>query len=363
MVSALRRPPAVVLLLCALAALAAGHADGAPGRPGVREAPGGDPGGVGARVVRLDREAAAMTRRYEAGRRAAGAQRDELRRTERLLDRERGRIAVLHEDLGRIARAQYRTGGGLPFAAQLLLADGPDGLMRGQHAFVRTDLAVHSAVGRSLRAEARLAADEAKAEAARRAAERRTAALAGLRDRIERRLGAARAELQRRADASAAAGTCRGTVRLGVRPDRPRARAERRPWVAPVEDYTLSAGFGRGGAHWAHRHTGQDFAVPIGTPVRAVGAGRVVRVSCGGPFGIEVVIRHADDTYTQYAHLAAVAVEEGDRVTAGRWIAQSGTTGNSTGPHLHFEVRTTPEAGSARNPIPWLTHHGVRLHD
>ncbi len=130
-------------------------------------------------------------------------------------------------------------------------------------------------------------------------------------------------------------------------------------WVAPVETYELSAGFGSGGEHWAHRHTGQDFAVPIGTPVRAAGAGRVVKVSCGGAFGIEVVVEHPGGYYTQYAHLAAVAVDQGQRVATGEWIGQSGTSGNSTGPHLHFEVRVTPETGSAIDPVPWLAGRGV----
>jgi len=130
-------------------------------------------------------------------------------------------------------------------------------------------------------------------------------------------------------------------------------------WVAPVETYALSAAYGSGGTRWAHRHTGQDFAVPIGTPVRAVGAGRVVKVSCGGAFGIEIVIEHTGGYYTQYAHLAAVTVDQGESVVPGQWIGQSGTSGNSTGPHLHFEVRVTPEAGSAVDPVPWLAARGA----
>ncbi|NED82849.1 M23 family metallopeptidase, partial [Streptomyces sp. SID11233] len=103
----------------------------------------------------------------------------------------------------------------------------------------------------------------------------------------------------------------------------------------PVQHFVLSAGFGGSGSHWSRGHTGQDFAVGIGTPVRAVGGGRVVRVSCGGPFGIEVVLQHPGGYYTQYAHLSSVAVDQGETVRTGQWIAQSGTTGNSTGPHVH----------------------------
>ncbi len=155
-------------------------------------------------------------------------------------------------------------------------------------------------------------------------------------------------------DASAAAGSCPGAVRL----DRP-PTTESAAWVAPVEPVELSAGFGSDGSRWANRHTGQDFAVPVGTPVRAAGAGRVVRVSCGGAFGIQIVVEHPGGYCTQYAHLSAVTVDEGDRVATGQRIGRSGTTGNSTGPHLHFEVRTTPETGSAVDPLPWLAARGV----
>jgi murein DD-endopeptidase MepM/ murein hydrolase activator NlpD len=177
-----------------------------------------------------------------------------------------------------------------------------------------------------------------------------------LKNGIEEKLEEARWQLQGQADASVAAGACRGAVRL----DQPKKEITS-AWVAPVKKYELSAGFGSGGLRWANRHTGQDFAVPIGTPVRSVGAGRVVRVSCGGAFGIEVVVEHPGGYYTQYAHLAAVTVDQGERVSVGQWVGQSGTSGNSTGPHLHFEVRVTPHMGSAVDPVPWLAARGVKL--
>lgn len=283
-------------------------------------------------------------------------QRGRAQRLERLLARERQDIAALHGDLGRIARAQYRNGGGLPHTAQMLLADSPEELMRGQRAVWQADLAVNNAVTKSRRAEARLAADEEKAASAWQVLHRRNGELAEIKRGIEKKLEEAQWTLQGQADASVAAGACRGAVRL----DQPRTRFAQ-PWVAPVETYELSSGFGSGGDRWASRHTGQDFAVDIGTPVRSVGAGRVVKVSCGGAFGIEVVVKHAGGYYTQYAHLAAVTVEQGERVAAGQWVGQSGTTGNSTGPHLHFEVRLTPQLGSGVDPREWLAKRGVRL--
>ncbi|NUR41756.1 MAG: peptidoglycan DD-metalloendopeptidase family protein [Streptomyces sp.] len=348
-----RHPLLVPALLCALAVLAARPTDATERK--ASDDSGADPG-INAQVVRLYEDAARATQQYEAGRLEAEAQRATAQRLEGLLDRERRDISVLHEDLGRIARAQYRNGGDLPLTAQIILAGSPDQLMRGQQVFSQTNLAVNNAIEKSRRAEAKLAADEAKAAAAWQSLEKRNVELAGLKRGIEQRLEEARGQLQGQADASVAAGACRGAVRL----DQPAVQVTG-AWVAPVETYELSAGFGSGGSRWANRHTGQDFAVPIGTPVRAVGAGRVVRVSCGGAFGIEIVIEHPGGYYTQYAHLAAVTVDQGDRVAPGQWIGQSGTTGNSTGPHLHFEVRVTPELGSGVDPVPWLAARGVPL--
>lgn len=346
-----RRPLLVAVLFCALAVLAARPADGDGSH-----APGHGSASVSAEVARLYEEAAKATERYEAGREEAEKQRDLAQRMEERLDRERQEAAGLREDLGRIASSQYRDGGGLPLTAHMLLADDPEQLMRGQRVVQHAEVTLDQALGRSERAEARLARDEARAAAAWEKLEKRNEDLAALKQDIEEKLETARWKLQGEADDSVAAGSCRGAVRL----DQPPAQFTT-PWVAPVETYELSASYGSGGARWVNRHTGQDFAVPIGTPVRAVGTGTVVKVSCGGAFGVEIVIRHAGGYYTQYAHLAAVAVDQGDRVAPGQWIGQSGTSGNSTGPHLHFEVRVTPEMGSAVNPAPWLARHGVSL--
>ncbi|WP_141312147.1 murein hydrolase activator EnvC family protein [Streptomyces spinoverrucosus] len=348
-----RRPRWLVpALLCALAVLAARPTE-TPGRSPARG--GADPG-VSAEVARLYEDAAATTRQYEQGRRQVQAHRARAQRLDAHLDRERRQLAALHEDLGRIARAQYRSGGDVPLTARMLLADNPEELLRRQHAVSKADLAVNNAISRSRRAQAKLAADEGKAAAEWKALERRNAELAALKRDIERKLEEARRRLQAEADSSAASGTCRGAVRLHQRDV-----SRKRGWVAPVKTYQLSARFGSGGARWANRHTGQDFAVPIGTPVRSVGGGRVVKVSCGGAFGIQIVIAHPGGYYTQYAHLASVAVDQGARVAPGQWIGQSGTTGNSTGPHLHFEVRVTPELGSGVDPVPWLAARGVHL--
>ncbi|MFF0220491.1 M23 family metallopeptidase [Streptomyces vinaceus] len=137
-------------------------------------------------------------------------------------------------------------------------------------------------------------------------------------------------------------------------------------WQKPVASYTLSATFGKGGTMWSHKHSGQDFACPVGTPVKAASAGTIVKAGPGGggdgpAYGNAIVIKHANNTYSQYAHLSKIQVRIGQKVAKGSQIALSGNTGNSSGPHLHFEIRTTPNYGSAVNPVSFLRNAGVTV--
>ncbi|MGW7284257.1 peptidoglycan DD-metalloendopeptidase family protein [Streptomyces sp. NPDC054847] len=320
-------------------------------------APDGPAPPVGAEVARLFTEAAKATEQYEQGRRAAERQRATADRLEDRVTRQRERLGVIHDAIGAVAREQYRTGGSLAHAGRLLLADDPDALLRGYRIAARAEKAVSRLLDRERTAERDLVAAETSARAAWQNLDARNARLAAVKRGIETKLESAQWQLQAEADRSVAAGRCAGAVRI----EQP-GRAPRGPdWVAPVENYALSAGFGGAGERWASRHTGQDFAVDIGAPVRSVGAGRVASVSCGGAFGIEVLVQHSDGYYSQYAHLAGVTVDQGQRVDTGQWIGQAGTTGNSTGPHLHFEVRLTPYLGSGVDPAVWLRERGVIL--
>ncbi|MGG8405833.1 M23 family metallopeptidase [Streptomyces sp. 12297] len=137
-------------------------------------------------------------------------------------------------------------------------------------------------------------------------------------------------------------------------------------WHDPVDHYTLSATFGKGGSMWSHKHSGQDFAVPVGTPVKSVHSGVVVKAGPNGggdgpAYGNAIVIKHANGTYSQYAHLSKIQVRIGQQVASDERIALSGNTGNSSGPHLHFEIRTTPNYGSAVNPVAFLRAEGVKV--
>lgn len=132
-------------------------------------------------------------------------------------------------------------------------------------------------------------------------------------------------------------------------------------FVAPVSG-PLGTAYGVAGSHWSTgHHTGQDFPVATGTSIKAISSGTVVSAGPGGAYGNQVVIRHADGKFSQYAHLSSVAVSSGQTVSAGQQIGRSGATGNVTGPHLHFEVRTGPGFGSDINPLAYLRAHGVNI--
>ncbi|MGA5494948.1 M23 family metallopeptidase [Streptomyces cinereoruber] len=132
-------------------------------------------------------------------------------------------------------------------------------------------------------------------------------------------------------------------------------------WVAPVTG-GFSTPYRASGSMWSSGyHTGVDFIASSGTTVRAVGAGTVVSAGWSGSYGNEVVIQHADGNYSQYAHLSSLSVSAGQSVGGGQQIGLSGSTGNSTGPHLHFEIRTTPSYGSDVDPLAYLRQHGVSV--
>jgi murein DD-endopeptidase MepM/ murein hydrolase activator NlpD len=95
----------------------------------------------------------------------------------------------------------------------------------------------------------------------------------------------------------------------------------------------------RYGRRWGRRHEGIDLAAKPGTPVRAAEAGRVIHSGALGSYGNVVVVRHSKHYNTVYAHNRRLLVEQGDWVERGDKIAEVGSTGRSTGPHLHFEVR------------------------
>ncbi|MFI7014692.1 peptidoglycan DD-metalloendopeptidase family protein [Streptomyces sp. NPDC050164] len=133
-------------------------------------------------------------------------------------------------------------------------------------------------------------------------------------------------------------------------------------YSAPVDGAIVGTPYRMSGSMWSSGyHTGVDFVVPTGTSLKAVGAGTVVSAGWGGAYGNQVVIKLNDGNYAQYAHLSSLSVSAGQTVSAGQQIGLSGATGNVTGPHLHFEIRTTPDYGSDVDPVAYLRSHGVSV--
>ncbi|MCW7947328.1 peptidase M23 [Streptomyces hygroscopicus] len=127
-------------------------------------------------------------------------------------------------------------------------------------------------------------------------------------------------------------------------------------FVLPVTQRGLSAYFGQAGVNWMSVHTGIDFPVAYGTTVMAATDG-TVQTKWNSAYGNMMIVTAKDGTETWYCHLSSYQVPSGTTVKAGQPIAYSGNSGNSTGPHLHFEVR--PNGGAAIDPLPWLRSHGL----
>ncbi|MFJ1803637.1 M23 family metallopeptidase [Streptomyces sp. NPDC088180] len=167
----------------------------------------------------------------------------------------------------------------------------------------------------------------------------------------------AKAEAERKAEARA----------KEVREEKARAaraaeRARLNAFHLPVAGSHVTTGYNTGGSLWSSgSHSGVDFQAASGSSVVAVGAGTVVEAGWGGAYGNNIVLRMTDGTYTQYGHLSSIGVSVGQSVSSGQQIGLSGSTGNSTGPHLHFEARTSPDYGSDMDPVGYLRSHGLNV--
>ena len=115
------------------------------------------------------------------------------------------------------------------------------------------------------------------------------------------------------------------------------------------------------GSRWGTVHYGVDIAGPIGTPIYTPESGRVLQAGPASGFGLAVYIQHPDGSITVYGHINDYFVRAGQTVSAGQQIAEVGNTGQSTGPHLHFEVHTGGLYQNRVDPVPWLAARGVSL--
>jgi murein DD-endopeptidase MepM/ murein hydrolase activator NlpD len=128
-----------------------------------------------------------------------------------------------------------------------------------------------------------------------------------------------------------------------------RIAAEQAPFAMPVlDDFRFTSGFGM---RWGRLHAGTDFAAPVGTPIYATADGVVTEAGWSSGYGRLIKIQHDFGIETRYAHLNAIRVEVGERVSRGERIGDMGNSGRSTGPHLHYEIRV---GGEAVNPMIYI---------
>ena len=129
-------------------------------------------------------------------------------------------------------------------------------------------------------------------------------------------------------------------------------------WKIPTTGYHLTARFGMAGGLWSSNHTGLDFAAPSGTPIMAVANGVITKTGSAGAYGNQTIETLDDGTEIWYCHQSQIGVRVGQVVTGGQQIGLVGSTGNTTGPHLHLEVR--PGGGDPVDPETALSYHGIK---
>ncbi|GAA1208847.1 M23 family metallopeptidase [Prauserella alba] len=138
----------------------------------------------------------------------------------------------------------------------------------------------------------------------------------------------------------------------------PGAEANAAPRFAAPAEGAVTSEFG---PRWGTQHYGLDIGAPHGTPIRAAADGKVVEAGPATGFGNWVRIKHPSGDVTVYGHMARYRVTAGDRVRGGERIAAVGSEGQSTGPHLHFEVWPDGQRANRTDPRDWLTARGIHL--
>jgi murein DD-endopeptidase MepM/ murein hydrolase activator NlpD len=127
----------------------------------------------------------------------------------------------------------------------------------------------------------------------------------------------------------------------------------------PAGSYRVSNNFGHCSYLWVNCHTGEDLSAPSGTPIYSVASGTVTEAGYDGSYGNKTVVTLEDGTEIWYCHQTTMGVSVGETLTPGQTIGTVGSTGNTTGPHLHIEVH--PGAGDAVDPVSALAVRGITL--
>ena len=127
-------------------------------------------------------------------------------------------------------------------------------------------------------------------------------------------------------------------------------------WVLPVSGYDLTGRFGSVSGLWSSSHTGLDFAAPSGTPIRSVADGVVTEAGYDGSYGYKTVVTLPDGSEVWYCHQDSLGVSKGQSLSAGEVLGYVGMTGNTTGSHLHLEVR---QGKQPVDPESYLAAQGI----
>jgi murein DD-endopeptidase MepM/ murein hydrolase activator NlpD len=314
------------------------------------------------------------------------------------------RVSAAEQRIGDFSRDSYMNGSALASPSALLDAAGPGELVRraalldwvadnqvdvlGELEIAKVQQANADSEARAARDE--MAAAEEAAEAAKAAADQQVAAQQGAYDAVAATKAEYDTQLRRAQVTLLHLQGARDAYKEWVRQKaaaQQRAAAEAARKQAAAEEAARDArenaahgnngggGGGRGyvrptggyisscyGWRWGALHAGVDIAAPIGTPVYAATSGIVQRTGPATGFGLAIYIRGDDGAVTVYGHVNREFVSAGQRVVTGQVIAEVGNRGNSTGPHLHFEVHPGGDMyGGSTDPVPWLRARGVPM--
>ncbi|MFF5161504.1 M23 family metallopeptidase [Streptomyces sp. NPDC000348] len=175
----------------------------------------------------------------------------------------------------------------------------------------------------------------------------------------EKAAAEAAAEAEKEAEAKAKAAKEKAEEEARKKAEAERLAELAKQYALPTSSYTITSTFGQAGAYWSSgQHTGLDFAAPTGTLIKAVHTGTITSAGWDGSYGYKTVLTLDDGTEIWYAHQSSISVSVGQKVSTGDVIGRVGSTGNSTGAHLHLEVHT---GGSSTgiDPMAWLRDKGL----
>ncbi len=379
-VDPVRRPPLVVLL-AALLTLGAGPAHAAPVDPGEVSAAQAEVDRVATLVTAAEEQLARSTVLAEAAADADRVAQAQLVTAQRTADRTAAALAAAQEataaaedDIATLGREAFMGSQSFGTAVVLLDADGPEEVLEqaatlaqlGEDRAGRLDAvelvrdqeqaaddAARGAVAQLGPAATAAAESDVAAQDVLARAQESYTAVAAEKAELDAQLLAAQTALLEAQGVDDAAEAAAAAAQA----------ADDAASVRTVGDGSLVAGRVTScyGSRWGTVHQGIDIAAPIGTPIYAPEGGVVLHAGPAAGFGQAVELQHPDGVITLYGHVDTFTVRAGQVVAAGQQIATVGNRGQSTGPHVHVETHYGGLYADRRNPVPWLTAHGISV--